>query len=100
VGAYTKKSSDVRILSELYKAAGRVEAVMIRHSTILVVLFGFLQGANQNWLLVANLMILMAPFPILFFFLPRGKILRRSCSMRWREGRSRLSYGRSFTIPR
>jgi hypothetical protein len=55
VGAYAKKSSDVRILSELYKAAGRVEAMMIRPSTILVVLFGFLQGTDQNWLLVANL---------------------------------------------
>lgn len=37
-------------------------------------IFGFLQGADQNWLLVTNIMVLLIPFPILFFFIPRGKI--------------------------
>jgi len=36
--------------------------------------FGFLQGADQNWLLVTNIMVLLIPFPIIFFFIPRGKI--------------------------
>lgn len=87
VHAYAKKSSDVKVISELYKAAGRIEAVMIRPFTGLVVLFGiiyalsikapvfgFLQGADKNWLLVTNLMVLLIPFPIIFFFIPRGKV--------------------------
>lgn len=84
---YAKNSLDVKVISELYNAAGRIETVMIRPFTMFVLLFGviyavmikapifgFLQGASQNWLLVTNLMVLLIPFPILFFFLPRGKI--------------------------
>ena len=87
VRAYAKKLSDVKAISELYKAAGRIETVMIRPFTLFVVLFGaiyaamikapifgFLQGAPQNWLLVTNLMVLLIPFPIIFFFIPRGRI--------------------------
>ncbi len=88
VRAYAKKSSDVRIISELYKAAARIEMLMVRPFTGFVVLFGviyalmikapifgYLQGADQNWLLVTNIMVLLIPFPIIFFFVPRGKIL-------------------------
>ena len=87
VRAYAKRSSDVKVVSELYKAAGRIETVMIRPFTLFVVLFGviyavmikapifgFLQGASQNWLLVTNVLVLLIPFPIIFFFIPRGKI--------------------------
>ena len=87
VRTYAKRSSDVKVISELYNAAGRIEAVMIRPFTLFVVLFGaiyaamikapifgFLQGASQNWLLMTNIMVLLIPFPIIFFFIPRGKI--------------------------
>ncbi|NJC98711.1 MAG: hypothetical protein C3F07_13190 [Anaerolineales bacterium] len=87
VRAYAKNSTDVKIISELYNAAGRIEAVMIRPFNGLVILFGviyalmigapifgFLQGAEQNWLLVTNILVLLIPFPIIFFFIPRGKI--------------------------
>ena len=87
VRTYAKRSSDVKVISELYNAAGRIETVMIRPFTLFVVLFGaiyaamikapvfgFLQGASQNWLLATNLMVLLIPFPIIFFFIPRGKI--------------------------
>lgn len=87
VRSYAKTLTDVGAISELYKAAGRVESVMIRPFTLFVVLFGtiyaamvgapifgFLQGAAQNWLLVTNILVLMLPFPILLFFIPRGKV--------------------------
>src|SRR5829696_1176404 len=87
VRAYAKKSSDVKMIAELYNAAGQLERIMIRPFTGFVVLFGviyalmvkapvlgFLQGAAQNWLLVTNIMVLLIPFPIVFFFIPRGKI--------------------------
>ncbi len=73
VRAYAKKSSDVRIISELYKAAARIEMLMVR--PFKAPIFGYLQGADQNWLLVTNIMVLLIPFPIIFFFVPRGKIL-------------------------
>jgi len=87
VRSYAKKLTNVHAVAELYKAAGRIETVMIRPFTLFVVLFGaiyasmigaplfgFLQGASQNWLLVTNLMVLLIPLPIIFFFIPRGKI--------------------------
>ena len=86
VRAYARKSTDVKVISELYNAAGRIEKVMIRPFTFFVILFGavyavmikapvfgFLQGASQNWLLVTNVMVLLIPFPIIFFFIPRGR---------------------------
>lgn len=88
VRTYAQRLSDVSAVSELYKAAARIEMVMIRPFTLLVVLFGavyaamidapifgFLQGADQNWLLVTNIMVLLIPFPIIFFFIPRAKRL-------------------------
>jgi hypothetical protein len=87
VRSYAKRLRDVKVISELYKAAGRIESVMIRPFTGFVVLFGaiyaamikapifgFLQGAAQNWLLVTNILVLMIPLPIIFFFIPRGKV--------------------------
>jgi hypothetical protein len=87
VRGYAKRLPDVSAIAELYKAAGRIETVMIRPFTLFVVLFGaiyaamikapilgFLQGADQNWLLITNLMVLLIPFPIIFFFIPRGKL--------------------------
>jgi hypothetical protein len=87
VRSHAKKLSDIKAISELYKAAGRIETVMIRPFTGFVVLFGgiyaamvkapifgFLQGASQNWLLVTNILVLLIPFPIIFFFIPRGKV--------------------------
>lgn len=40
VRAYAKKSLDVKVIFELYNAAGRIETVMIRPFTLFVVLFG------------------------------------------------------------
>ena len=87
VRTYASKLTDVKAISVLYKAAALIESVMIRPFTLFVVLFGaiyasmikapifgFLQGASQNWLLVTNIMVLLIPFPIIFFFVPRGKI--------------------------
>jgi hypothetical protein len=48
---------------------GAIYAAMIKAP-----IFGFLQGADQNWLLVTNIMVLMIPLPIIFFFIPRGKL--------------------------
>lgn len=88
VRTYAKKLSDVNAIAELYKAATRIETVMIRPFTLLVVLigaiyasmidapiFGFLQGADQNWLLATNILVLLIPFPIIFFFIPHAKRL-------------------------
>lgn len=89
VRTYAKKLSDVTAIAELYKAALRIETMMIRPFTLFMVvfgaiyaamidapIFGFLQGADQNWLLVTNILVLLLPLPIIFFFLPRAKKLQ------------------------
>jgi len=86
VRAHAKKMADVRVISELYNAAGRIESVLIIPFNMMVVvsgliyaimikapILGFLQGASQNWLLVTNLLVLATPLPIIFFFIPRGR---------------------------
>jgi hypothetical protein len=53
-------------------------------------LFGFLQGASANWLLVSVLLYL-AMFPlVIFIFVPRGKLFERALEEAVAEGRVTL----------
>jgi hypothetical protein len=76
----------VHVLATLSRAAGRIENGMIipDHSAVILFgiflalqtqapIFGFLQGAAQNWLLVSNLLLVVGFLPVPLVFLPRGK---------------------------
>jgi hypothetical protein len=39
-------------------------------------IFGFLQGAERNWLLVSNIILLLGFLNVPLIFLPRGKLFR------------------------
>jgi uncharacterized membrane protein len=86
VRANAKKADDVQIFVALSQAAGRIENLMVipgsLAATILGVilalmsgypLFGFLQGAAQNWLFVANILLVMMFLLIPTVLIPRGK---------------------------
>lgn len=86
VRALIKRTDDVHVLASLGLAAGRIEHGMIipGHSAVILFgvllalqiqapIFGFLQGASQNWLLVSNLLLLVGFLPVPLVFLPRGK---------------------------
>jgi uncharacterized membrane protein len=86
VRAVAEKTSDVRNFAALSTAAGRIENMMVIPGNMAVVTFGiilalitdapilgFLQGASKNWLLVTNLLLVIAMLFVPTVFLPRGK---------------------------
>jgi uncharacterized membrane protein len=81
------RSEDVEEFAGLSEVAGRFESLMVIPGNGLVVvfgillawrggwpIFGFLQGAEANWLLVANLILLAELLPVPLIYLPRGKV--------------------------
>jgi hypothetical protein len=85
-----KKMTTVRKLEAYFSAAGQIEKLMVIPGNMAVIvfgvilaiiikapIFGFLQGASQNWLLVTNLMLIGAGLMVPLIFLPRGKIYER-----------------------
>ena len=86
VRAYAKRTDDVRRFAVLSEAAGRIEKTMVIPGNFAVIVFGvilglligapilgFLQGAGRNWLLVSNLLLVIAFLNVPLIFLPRGK---------------------------
>lgn len=86
VRGLAKRSDDVKTISSLTQVATRIDrALIIPWSNAILPLgiilavmakwpiFGFLQGAPQNWLLVSNilLIIMLALIPVVF--IPRNK---------------------------
>lgn len=86
VRSYAKKADDVQKFSVLSQAAGRIETFMVIPGNVAVIIFGvilalitghpifgFLQGASQNWLLVSNILLVLGLLAVPLVFLPRGK---------------------------
>lgn len=86
VRSYAKRTNDVQIFSMLSQTAGRIETLMVIPGNIAVIffgviltlmtgypIFGFLQGASQNWLLVSNILLVLGLLAVPLVFLPRGK---------------------------
>ena len=80
------KVHDVRDFAAMSHGAGRIERLMVIPGNLAVIVFGviltlytdapllgFLQGAQQNWLLVSNLLLVVGIVAVPFVFIPRGK---------------------------
>lgn len=89
VRAYAKRTDDVRRFAAMSEAAGRIESTMVIPGNMAVIIFGvilgliikapilgFLQGAERNWLLVSNIILLLGFLSVPLIFLPRGKLFR------------------------
>jgi hypothetical protein len=89
VRAYAKRTDDVQRFAVMSEAAGRIESTMVIPGNMAVIVFGvilglvigapiigFLQGADRNWLLVSNIILLLGFLNVPFIFLPRGKLFR------------------------
>ena len=86
VRTYANKTDDIQIFAALSHAAGRIETMMIIPGNLAVILFGvilalitgapifgFLQGASRNWLLVSNILLILGMLLVPLVFVPRGK---------------------------
>ena len=89
VRAYARRTDDIRRFAAMTEAAGRIESTMVIPGNFAVIVFGvvlglligapilgFLQGADRNWLLVSNIILLLGFLNVPFIFLPRGKLFR------------------------
>lgn len=100
VRGFATRSADVKTVASLTPVAIRVDRIMvIPWSSIILPLgiilalmqqwpiFGFLQGASQNWLLVSNilLIIMLALIPIVF--IPHNKKVESLLQTAQAEGR-------------
>ncbi len=95
-----RKADDVRLFASLSQAAGRIESAMVIPGSMAVFvigiilaliagypIFGFLQGASQNWLLVSNILLIIAMGLVPTVFLPRGKKFEPVLQSALAEGR-------------
>jgi len=100
VRAYAKRSDDVRLIASLTQVAIRIDRVMvIPWSNIMIVMgiilaimmkwpiFGFLQGASQNWLLVSNILLVIMLVLIAAVFVPYNKKLESILQPALADGR-------------
>src|SRR5215204_6258007 len=100
VRGFAKKSDDVKVVASLKKVAVRIDRtmvipwsnIMILMGIILAVMqkwpiFGFLQGASQNWLLVSNLLLVVMMILIPAIFIPHNKKVEVLLQTALAEGR-------------
>jgi uncharacterized membrane protein len=100
VRAYAKKTNDVHLFAALSQSAGRIESVMIIPGNLAVIvfgvilalmtgapIFGFLQGATRNWLLISNLLLVVGLGLVPSVFIPRGKLFEPILQRALAEGR-------------
>jgi uncharacterized membrane protein len=82
-----KKMNDIQSFAIFSQAAGKIEKTMVIPGMAAILVFGvilglighfpilgFLQGAQQNWLLASNILLIGAQVIIPTVFIPRGKI--------------------------
>jgi uncharacterized membrane protein len=89
--AQAARATDIRVFAAFVQLGGRFENLLVIPGSLLVFvfgvaiawlrgwpLFGFLQGASSNWLLV-SLLLYLAVYPlVILIFLPRGKIFGKA----------------------
>jgi uncharacterized membrane protein len=100
VRGLAKKNDDVKLVASLTHVAGRLDRVMVIPGSNLVVIlgiilalmlkwpiFGFLQGASQNWLLVSNILLALSLALVFGIFLPHNRKLESILQAALAEGR-------------
>ena len=83
---HAMRTNDVELFAAFSQAAGKIESLMVIPGTMAIMVFGiilaligrlpilgFLQGASQNWLLVANILLIGILAIIPTVLVPRGK---------------------------
>ena len=86
VRSLAKKTDDVQRFAIMSQAAGRIESTMVIPGNMAVVvlgvilalilgapMLGFLQGADRNWLLVSNILLVIGLLNVPLVFIPRGR---------------------------
>jgi uncharacterized membrane protein len=96
----TKRAAHPAALVAMFQAADPIERYMVMPGSFGVIvfgvawalltgapLFGFLQGASRNWLLVSNVLVLLIALLVPLVFIPRGKVFDRLLQEAVEQGR-------------
>ena len=91
VRTLARSRDDVNEFADLSGVAGKFESLMVIPGNLIVIvlgvlvawlggwpIFGFLQGADANWLLLSNLILLGGIVIVPLVYLPRGKVFDRA----------------------
>ena len=91
VRTLVRSRDDVNEFADLSGVAGKFESLMVIPGNLIVIvlgvlvawlggwpIFGFLQGADANWLLLSNLILLGGIVIVPLVYLPRGKVFDRA----------------------
>lgn len=100
VRGYARKSADVQTVAALTHAAIRIDrAMVIPWSNVMILvgillavlqkwpIFGILQGATQNWLLVSNILLVIMLTVLFTVFVPHNKKVESILSTALADGR-------------
>jgi uncharacterized membrane protein len=100
VRAVAKRTDDPRTIAFVTDVAHRLDRAMVIPGSNIVVLlgivlalmlkwpiFGFLQGASQNWLLVSNILLIVTMILVPAVFLPHNKKVESMLPTAIAEGR-------------
>ena len=100
VRGIAQKSADIKVIESLTQIAMRLDRAMIIPGGNFVVvfgvilalmlkwpIFGFLQGASQNWLLVSNILLILTMILVGAVFIPYNKKLETIIQTALVEGR-------------
>jgi len=100
VRGIAKKSADVKVIKSLTQIAMRLDRAMVIPGGNFVLIFGvilalmlkwpifgFLQGASQNWLLVSNILLILTMVLVATVFIPYNKRLESIIQTALAEGR-------------
>ncbi len=100
VRAYARKSDDVKVVASFTQLAMRLDrSMVIPWSNIMVLMgivlaviqkwpiFGFLQGASQNWLLVSNVLLIIMMTIVATVFIPHNRKVQALVQSALTEGR-------------
>jgi hypothetical protein len=100
VRGYAKKIDDLKVIASLNRVAVGIDRIMvIPWSNVMIIMgiilavmlkwpiFGFLQGASQNWLLVSNILMLIMLGTIFTIFVPHNKKIEAILQIALEEGR-------------
>ena len=100
VRGFAKRSADIKTVASLTPVALRIDRTMVIPWSNLILLlgiilalmqqwpiFGFLQGASQNWLLVSNILLIIMLALIPAVFIPHNKKVESLLQTALAEGR-------------
>jgi uncharacterized membrane protein len=100
VRGFAKRSDDIKMVASLTPVALRIDRTMVIPWSMMILvmgiilalmqqwpLFGFLQGASQNWLLISNILLIIMLALIPTIFIPHNKKVAALLQTALAEGR-------------